>query len=190
MKSETEHIEYIQRGYDNMQACVSKLDTKATIINTANALLVAYTVHFGKWWLSSHEFNLGWSSISIVGYLLNLVILGVALFLALRVFYKTSKVWFPNHSLLNKENFSAMFPEWDNKKLDRAFVQSYYVKLKQNPDSIQKDQQEQCIVMGNIIYNKIENLQVAKKSIIWLSFMLLLVTISPVIETLYISFLN
>ena len=57
-----------------------------------------------------------------------------------------------------QDNFSAMFPEWDGDKLDKKFVQNYYDSLIENPKSIRIDQQEQCIVMGKIIHDKLHHL--------------------------------
>ncbi|BDS04996.1 hypothetical protein NT6N_00360 [Oceaniferula spumae] len=178
--------ELTERGYENVQSVAARMDTKATLLNTVSFIMMAYLLALGKWWITMAKGLDRHDCWSMVGALIALAGIGVSIYSIYQTFRYTSKLWLPQHSLLTEDSFSVMFPEWDGRKIPKEFVEQHYSALQNGGrDAAQKEITKQSIVMGGIIYNKIENARLAKDKIKTAATCLLLLSVSPVVSAVY-----
>lgn len=137
------------------------MDAKVALINTGATILLGYSAFLGKWWIENiPKTTNSWACWEKVGYLLHIVFLVLIGIFGLMIFIKSKRVWFPNHSPLKIEDFTALFPEWDGTRLKKESVDVYLRNVAEgsmtNDRTIAGEYAIQLRVLGNILYNKIQ----------------------------------
>jgi hypothetical protein len=74
------------------------------------------------------------------------------------ILFKSSQIWKPKHSLLQKETFTVLFPEWDDKEIPGEFAQNYLrgIAAGQTNNQMAMEYAQQCHILGERVYSKIQ----------------------------------
>lgn len=137
------------------------MDAKIALINTVTALVFGYVAFLGKWWIDcAAKDAIVWNSTEKLGFMIHLPLIGLATFFGVKVFIESKKVWHPNHSALKKEEFTALFPEWDGQQIDQEFVDLYLQNIAGGSyvhgRNVGSEYAVQLRIVGKIVHAKIK----------------------------------
>jgi len=159
-----EVLDLLKDSQKNCQEVIRLLDGKVAIISTAVTLLLGYAAFLGKWWMGYiPKDSSEWACWEKIMYLSHLFFLAGAGICSGMVFVKSKRVWFANHSSLKKEDFTALFPEWDGVEIPQSFVDDYLRNVAAgrftDHRSVADEYAIQLRKLGGFVYHKIEAVQ-------------------------------